>query len=68
MYMYIHIHAYIHTHIHFYIRVHIGFKPRAVWVKPLVQESSLCQQPYFENPNEAEEAFVQAEMNALSIL
>jgi hypothetical protein len=50
------------------IYIFIGFKPRAVWVKPLVQESSLCQQPYFENPNEAEEAFVQAEANALSIL
>jgi FK506-binding protein 1 len=41
----------------------LGFKPRAMWVKPLVQESSLCQQPYFENPNEAEEAFVQIENN-----
>jgi hypothetical protein len=54
--------------IYSYMNIYIGFKPRAVWVKPLVQEPSLCQQPYFENPNEAEEAFVQSEINALSIL
>ena len=36
----------------------------AVWIKPLVQEPSLCQQPYFENPDQAEEAFLTAEQAA----
>jgi hypothetical protein len=39
----------------------LGFKARVVWYKPLVQEPGLCQQPYFEEQNDAEDAMIKTE-------
>lgn len=32
----------------------LGFRPRAIWIKPLIQEPGLSEKPYFESKRKQE--------------